>query len=532
MKNERLLNPIFIKTLIQEGYFIGDLQEDIKGNRTLALKLGKRPKATRIIRRWTGLPNQQIREALFSEDRDVLLPRIKQALLARLNPWITTGTDQELPTIRAIELARQTGLESEKIIRVLSQYPIPFSINGSTFTATFQTQELPQDKFTLDDCKQYGLSPKKIIRGARYQSRPPGGGSVQKARIEESRIGEFIRKKVIKKTIVEFSTVSPQPKNSLTDKEQTDLKPRVIESLILSQPNGEKILDVYRWFEKMGTDQTNWLTGNPELFAQRLIQLSQGQPVDFLIWNCFGFEHKQEKPGEYPFATLINNLDTAITYYFRTRIAEMIEKLSQIGNPQVIILVPTHEVLSDGLGIWKYAQAREERESLIDDTLKSFQSIIDSIPLPLGTSPIKVMRWDKYLETAQAGSQDTYTIAGINVMQDSSDSEKKRKQIFKDAAGLFRQYGIEVKPNDEVITRQRNYLGMYAGEGVVSVGNRIGNRDIVWVNFEEGNVKKSQIIGAKGDIAIVSPATPGEIAGYYKWKKEVISKRKERKNES
>jgi len=65
---------------------------------------------------------------------------------------------------------------------------------------------------------------------------------------------------------------------------------------------------------------------------------------------------------------------------------------------------------------------------------------------------------------------------------------------------------------------------MYAGEGIASKGNQIGDRKMVWVNFEEGTVPTSQLQGADGELAIVTPASPNDITKYYQWKRRRIQR--------
>ena len=50
-----------------------------------------------------------------------------------------------------------------------------------------QKPKFPSKILTLSDCNAYGLSPTNIARAASYQSRPPGGGPVQKADAETKR---------------------------------------------------------------------------------------------------------------------------------------------------------------------------------------------------------------------------------------------------------------------------------------------------------------------------------------------------------
>ena len=452
-----------------------------------------------------------------NKDNDSL--KINTGISTILKPWRQTKVDEDLPTIQVKELSRTVGASPEKVTTVLAKNPFTFSVNGSSFTASLKRPEFPNRRLNLADTRDFNLSPLQIIKAARYFSRKPGGGPAEKIRLTDKRIDAVIRTRASGKQKIIFERIT---NGAMSEPEVSSKKNKTAEEIIYKEPNGQEIMQVYNWFKAQGGK--NWILGDENIFAKKLVRLAQGFEVNFLIWNCFGFTFKQEKPGDYPTATIINNLDTAIAYYFRDRIQKMIEQLARIGKPQVVILVPTNEALSDGLGIWKYAQSRSERETVIAQTLESF-TFIESIAVSKDMKPILTMRWDDYLVKANAQSQNTYTAVGINTLRSLPDKEKRGRRALEQARLFFGQYGIVLNPTEEVKERQTNYLGMYAGEGVASQGNRIGDRDIVWINFEESNVKNSQLLGANGNLAVVTPATPDEINRYYRWKKDVIRSR-------
>jgi hypothetical protein len=480
----------------------------------------------KAIRSWTGLSNDEIREGLFNRDRSVILPRLMRALLRELKPYMETGVDQlPCPLITAQQLSRRSGIPPERVVTVLYRYPTKFSMGDSSVETNIKKPEFPDRRLTLNDCRDYGLSPKRIAKNARFQSRSPGGGPVQKAGIQDKKVDALIRKEAWGRQEIAV--------NQIEDKNEEDVRSNAIgeksmssvAELFYKEANGQQIMSVYKWFEKVGDKNARWISGDNSLFAEKLIKLAGGNTVDFLMWNCIGITWKQQRIGGYPSMIMIDNMDTAITRYFIERIAEMTEQLSSIGNPRVIILVPSNEALADEFEIWKYVQSAEERDKLLDATVSSLKGVVSGTNSLKDTGKIEVMRWDDYLKECGAETQEAYTARGIDALRNPPGLEGRLKKAAVQANGFFGQYGIAVTNCEETRERQLNYLGLYAGEGVASKGNMIGNKDIVWVNLEEGNVKSSQLTGARGDLAIITPATEEEITDYYRWKKETIRNR-------
>lgn len=123
------------------------------------------------------------------------LPEINLAILRSLKPWRDTKTDQSLPTLKVKEVSRATQIAPEKVIKALVQFPLLLSVNGSNFSLSVEKPEFPNNRLTLSDCTKYGLSPTRIARAARYLSRAPGGGPVQKAAIQDRAVDNLIRKR-------------------------------------------------------------------------------------------------------------------------------------------------------------------------------------------------------------------------------------------------------------------------------------------------------------------------------------------------
>jgi len=202
--------------LTTAGYDVGSIQ-----GAAFRANGEKKIDPLKSVRRWTSLPNATIIDGLFNEARDVSLLQIEQEVLTVLKPWIETKTDECLPDLQVLQLSRATGMSPERIIDTLSRFPLSISVNGLTFSSVVQIPDMPKDKLTLSRSTEFAVSPKRVIKDARYLSRPPGGGSVQKARVQESKIDGIIRKEARRKAKVVFKpiqeidkseTISPKEK--------------------------------------------------------------------------------------------------------------------------------------------------------------------------------------------------------------------------------------------------------------------------------------------------------------------------------
>lgn len=116
-----------------------------------------------------------------------------------------------------------------------------------------------------------------------------------------------------------------------------------------------------------------------KLLAADLEEFSQGKPTDFIVWNCIRFDWDQNPTGGYPPCRLNDNLDVSIVGYFLPRLQEAAEKLSSIGNPVIIPMVPSTEATYESM--WTYKQSREEREDIVESTVSGLKKTgIASIP--------------------------------------------------------------------------------------------------------------------------------------------------------
>lgn len=524
MSERRLFNQDFSRELAQAGYDVNGMKEAIDGKQD----------AVKVVRQWTGLSNNTIRDGLFNETRDVVIPRIEQEVLATLSPWIGTKTDEDLPAIQTIQLVRSTGLSPERIIDALSRYPLTVAVNGSTFTSAIQVPEFPKQGLTPSDASDFGVSPKRVVRDARYLSRPPGGGAVQKAKIQESKIDGIIKREARRRAQVVFepvvtseeiaidsSDLGAMEELSITTPDQITKKS--IQEIIYSEPNGRDIMNVFQWLKETGFGR-NWVLGNSEqLLAESLTKFSRGESTDFLIWNCIGFKWFGSPDGQFPTCNITNNLDVAISLYFRNKVQEMAETLATIGDPNITILVPSNEAFDERA--WQYRQPYDEREKIINDAVEGLRNGYEDVLLPPNAT-VNVMRWDDFIQSRGVERDlQEYSSEGERRVRESDNFNKIVREAIKSGRSYFGQNGIGNVSDEAFAERQPRYYGVYAGEGVAFEELQQKGRNIVVINFEEMRVPQMAYLGARGNLPVITPITEKEMVGYYRWEARKIQER-------
>lgn len=524
MNERRLFNQDFSNELAQAGYDVNCMREAIDGKQN----------AAKVVRKWTGLSNNTIRDGLFNETRDIVIHRIEQEILAALTPWIETKTEEGLPSFQPIQLARSTGLSPERIIDALSRYPLTVAVNGSIFNSRIQIPEFPKQDLTLSDASKYGLSPKRIARDARYLSRPPGGGAVQKAKIQKSKIDGIIKREARKRAKIVFepvvtskelpidvSNLGTMDELSITSTEQTTKKS--IQEIVYSEPNGRDIMNVFQQLKENGFGR-NWVLGDSEqLLAESLAKFSRGEPTDFLIWNCIGFKWFGSSDGKFPTCNITNNLDAAISLFFKSKVQEVAESLSTIGDPNITILVPSNEAFDER--VWQYRQPYNEREKIINDAVDGLRTGYVDVQLPPNVT-VNVMRWDDFLQLHNADrNPQEYSAEGEARVRGSENYDRIVRRAIKSGRSYFGQNGISNLSDETLTERQPRYYGVYAGEGVAFNELQQKGRNIVVINFEEMTPPQMAYLGARGNVPVITPITEKEMLGYYQWEARKIQER-------
>lgn len=157
----------------------------------------------KTLRTYGNYSETEIKNGFVSENRDVVFPKITKSVNKILLPWLQSET-KKLPKITLLELSKMTRFPAGKLIKTLQEYPLTLKVGELTYITELCLQEVPDGPLSIKDGTRFGISPQRLTRLARYQSRPPGGGPVQKTRIQENRIKGILKPLAQSKGFIKF----------------------------------------------------------------------------------------------------------------------------------------------------------------------------------------------------------------------------------------------------------------------------------------------------------------------------------------
>ncbi len=505
MEKPPTFSPAFARRLSQDGFLLNEVDKMTTNSQ----------KPFKALKRLTDYSNQDLQNCFFNPERDQTLPLIIQAITNTLSPWIKTSSTDFLPTNLTIgEISRQSNIDPRKIIRLINTYQPQINIGDKTFS--LELQDAP-------------INRKRAIKNGRYFSRSPGGGPVQKSGLQKKRLDKATtslintkKRIILKSNLYQKKTLSPsQPKIQ----EKTYYWNQALE-LGANPDKITNILNAINWF-KQGGSPRSWLLGSQSLLTSQLIELSKGKPIEFVIWNCIGFEWIKTKPGKYPSCNILDNLDALITYYFKDQIQQVTQVLSTIGNPKITILIPSQEVLDDR--VWEYNQPLNERQALLDRMTTGIdQQVCQLTSLP-NNCTLQVKRWDEFLKERNiTTSTDEYSILGEQAIRQSADFEAVLQEAVQSGVKYFDNLGIRVTPESMAKSRPP-YYGTYAGEGFAyqDIKTKTG-KSIIVINFEELRCAQMARRGAQAagyELTVLTPIKAKQMAQFYKWENEIVKNR-------
>jgi len=323
MTETRIFSSEFINRLKSEGYPLADIladaqccylnQLDLENSNGLVLteKQARRlatSTARRTLGNWTELSDTDISAAVYDENRDRILPEILEAMGFLARQWLSN--DLVPPPVIAKEVSRQTGFSPQRITGIISNFSPTVDGFGR--------------KYRLELSDEENKPPiKKAIKQSRYESRPPGGGPVQRARFQKRRLPGQLERLAQERTRIEFFPVDSQPEF---------LENGDIQRLNLQRSGVEfvdpDIVEVIQYLKKRSGK--GWLGGTNETgLAETLSRLSAGELTDLPLWNCFEFDWKRKRADKYPACTIEDNVDTSIVSYNLDKVKEALEWFSQ-----------------------------------------------------------------------------------------------------------------------------------------------------------------------------------------------------------
>jgi hypothetical protein len=300
---------------------------------------------------------------------------------------------------------------------------------------------------------------------------------------------------------------------------ETGYSKRVIRRALRNEdqsPLPEPVMRTLDWFKKQR--RRHWILGETErLFAEDLVEFSEGKPTDFLIWNCLEFKWEQEPSRGYPPCRISSNLDTSLVLYHRERLEEATSRLSSIGRPNITVLVPSSEATYEDM--WNYRQPREEREAIVNETVAALNARLESTTLSK-IATIRAQRWDDYLKSQGLAKEPLeYSREGEQRLWRSPDIDRMVNEAVENGVEYFGRFDIEVDP-EKIEAKRIRYYGMYEGEGAAMRDIRDRGTGVVVLNFEEFRVSRLAFRGADKKLPILTPVTDEEMNTYYRWESE------------
>lgn len=240
-----------------------------------------------------------------------------------------------------------------------------------------------------------------------------------------------------------------------------------------------------------------------ENLLSRLAELSVGKTVPIPVFNCFSFQWTAN-PNSYPSCSILPDTNTAISLYYQDNIRLLRQQLIQIGNPDLMIIIPDSEALDDRL--WPFTQSPTERLSIIDKVKNNLQTQLPDIPL---------FFWSEFCNLSNLDAPSEYTTANYKKINADPFLLKQVKRSLDNERRFFgTDLGFKAANNIPEALLYEKYLwycAMYAGEG-----QALSQADALVLNFEEITVPRWFQVGADNQLAIITPVQ--EINKYYQWK--------------
>lgn len=510
---QQLFKTEFLSDLEWSGYPVEDILFSIENRKGIKPNETDSTRTIRALRQWIPLTNEQVKEAFYKEDRDLLLPTIKSALEEILLPWRKSNTSEQLPSIQTLELARRLDVSVQTITGVLSRYPLSFALNGNVVTTQISKPEFPKDKLSLKTAGQFGVSPKRIIRQARFQSKRPGSKNVVKAAIRYQDIDAKIRAQAVNKgSIITFT------ENGIIETEVSTKKTSVSREIrdwnafndLGADPNKiPQLMDTLTFFE------INEFKNRPlrARFAllKRLVELSQGQEIPVVIFNCFAFNWIPQEE-KYPACQVFEDMDYSVSVYYRDRINQINQILSKIGTPRFYLIIADSETTDERL--WDFAQPPEERQEITEKAQ-------DELRKRLLESNIVSIKWSDFCKKYNLSSPYEYTSDGYQLITGDPNLRKKvMSELLEDKEYMefyMSKSNVQSIPEDEFLDRLSWFYGMYIGEGIA-----LQEAGAICINFERSASEWFQARTSE-PIPILTPTQ--NIDAFYTWRKEQIRKK-------
>ncbi|MEX2028849.1 MAG: hypothetical protein WD988_05115 [Candidatus Curtissbacteria bacterium] len=246
-----------------------------------------------------------------------------------------------------------------------------------------------------------------------------------------------------------------------------------------------------------------------DAFNQRLQELAEGRTVPVVIFNCLDFGWV-ENGNNYPMSSILSDTSTSICVFFEDRIIEAIDKLQEVGKPDLRIIVPDSELFDTRP--FAFAQSLEERKALAD---RVSEILPQQFPTLTGNFGNRVCLWSQYCRDYGLQSPFAYTTDAYELISSNPELENAVRKQVKDSKNYLIKNGLSLLavlqiPEDELFERVKWYCAMYIGEG-----RALADSGAIVLNFEDGRIPKWFQRGANEQLTILTPADPNK---FYEWR--------------
>lgn len=258
-------------------------------------------------------------------------------------------------------------------------------------------------------------------------------------------------------------------------------------------------------------------TGKPlpayDQLALRLNELLEGRSVPVPIFQCIDFEWIAAQIGQYPKVIAKTDLDTPICGFYEEDILEVTKRLSALGTPKLLIIIPDSELYD--YRAFSFSQSLQERRQLALD----YQIALPKRLTRICDAGGSIMLWSEYCSSFGLASPQEYTTKNRKMIKQDKALENKIRGQAKDSRKFLVSQGLDPTyvtgiPNEEMEEKVGWYCAMYAGEG-----KALSDSGAIAINLEDGRVPAWFQRGADNLLPILSPVDPNN---FYTWRKQRI----------
>lgn len=258
-------------------------------------------------------------------------------------------------------------------------------------------------------------------------------------------------------------------------------------------------------------------TGKPlpasDQLTLMLNELLEGRIVPVPIFQCIDFEWMAAQTGQYPKVIAKTDLISPICGFYEEDILEVTKKLSALGTPQLLIIIPDSELYD--YRAFSFAQNLQERKQMALD----YQIALPKRLAKICDAGGSVILWSEYCSSFGLASPQEYTTKNREMIKQDKTLENKIRGQAKDSRRFLINKGLDSTyiagiPNETMEEKVGWYCAMYAGEGQALFDSKA-----ITINLEDGRVPAWFQRGAGNSLPILSPVNPNS---FYTWRKQQI----------